>query len=564
MHDLLRDMGREIVRHESPSWPGKRSRIWSSEDIIHILEANVGSESIEMMMIWLQGCSGLPQLPSSILNLTLPKYMPFNGHTGPSWLKEIEDVVLLFVKTLMFGDDLLYRQLPGLSSWELSRLDSSNLMILPKTTELPSNKKHFMAVNCSWLTSESLSILLNVVANEHGIRNFLLPGASVPDWFHHRSKGPSLSFWCRKKFPLIALCAIVSAPRRTYVEFREIVLTINGSQVFTLNIGLKDQTLVTDHIFMFDLGARMAGHMVDRLTIKHGWNHVEISGITYRQDFVNWMGVYVYKWESNGEDISFTRPNTPPRRTFDDLELLEDPTMKDHPVLLEEGLDIDTELPTIMYYNDVTPSIWEAIWNMQAARPIKVLLWEICQHDLPIYQSLFQRKICDSPLCPICGEEDETLEHLFLLCPWTQPIWFESEFQWIVDFNSLECIEVWLLQRFQIIKMGHQNFNQVNALIGCICWAIWHGRNDFVFEGQPVNPMHTLNRAETMYKKYFGPSLIRQTILPKFSVYYKIGRPSDDQVPETRFVQERRRSAWESWKEFDSLCKRRKFKMALG
>ena len=37
MHDLLRDMGREIIHEESPDHPGKRSRIWQREDAWNVL-----------------------------------------------------------------------------------------------------------------------------------------------------------------------------------------------------------------------------------------------------------------------------------------------------------------------------------------------------------------------------------------------------------------------------------------------------------------------------------------------------------------------------------------------
>lgn len=45
MHDLLQDLGREIVRRESPEHPGKRSRLWSREDIIHVLKDNAVSKT---------------------------------------------------------------------------------------------------------------------------------------------------------------------------------------------------------------------------------------------------------------------------------------------------------------------------------------------------------------------------------------------------------------------------------------------------------------------------------------------------------------------------------------
>jgi hypothetical protein len=37
MHNLIRDMGREIVCKESPNYPGKRSRLWFYEDALNVL-----------------------------------------------------------------------------------------------------------------------------------------------------------------------------------------------------------------------------------------------------------------------------------------------------------------------------------------------------------------------------------------------------------------------------------------------------------------------------------------------------------------------------------------------
>ncbi|RHN73558.1 putative Heat shock protein 70 family [Medicago truncatula] len=51
MHDLVQDMGREIVRQESTLEPGKRSRLWSDDDIIHVLEENTGTDTVEVIII---------------------------------------------------------------------------------------------------------------------------------------------------------------------------------------------------------------------------------------------------------------------------------------------------------------------------------------------------------------------------------------------------------------------------------------------------------------------------------------------------------------------------------
>ncbi|XP_065865755.1 disease resistance protein RPV1-like [Euphorbia lathyris] len=46
IHQLLRDMGREIVRQEAPDDPGKRTRLWDPKDATNVLIENSGSESI--------------------------------------------------------------------------------------------------------------------------------------------------------------------------------------------------------------------------------------------------------------------------------------------------------------------------------------------------------------------------------------------------------------------------------------------------------------------------------------------------------------------------------------
>ncbi|KAM3698951.1 hypothetical protein ACJW31_06G225400 [Castanea mollissima] len=47
MHDLLRDMGREIVRENYPKEPGKRSRLWLQEEVIDILTLHKGMKRVE-------------------------------------------------------------------------------------------------------------------------------------------------------------------------------------------------------------------------------------------------------------------------------------------------------------------------------------------------------------------------------------------------------------------------------------------------------------------------------------------------------------------------------------
>ncbi|XP_028081528.1 TMV resistance protein N-like [Camellia sinensis] len=51
MHDLLRDMGREIIREKYPKELEKRSRLWFHEDVCYVLEKNKGTEAVEGVIL---------------------------------------------------------------------------------------------------------------------------------------------------------------------------------------------------------------------------------------------------------------------------------------------------------------------------------------------------------------------------------------------------------------------------------------------------------------------------------------------------------------------------------
>ncbi|CAJ2668602.1 unnamed protein product [Trifolium pratense] len=49
MHDLLVEMGREIVKQDSPKYLGQRSRLWDPEEVSYVLKYNMGTEVVEVI-----------------------------------------------------------------------------------------------------------------------------------------------------------------------------------------------------------------------------------------------------------------------------------------------------------------------------------------------------------------------------------------------------------------------------------------------------------------------------------------------------------------------------------
>ncbi|KAF5445688.1 hypothetical protein F2P56_034723 [Juglans regia] len=61
MHDLLKDMGREIVRQESPEEPEKRSRLWFHEDVRHVFEETKNFQKLTTVKF--SKCKFLTKIP---------------------------------------------------------------------------------------------------------------------------------------------------------------------------------------------------------------------------------------------------------------------------------------------------------------------------------------------------------------------------------------------------------------------------------------------------------------------------------------------------------------------
>ncbi|PRQ55275.1 putative toll-like receptor, P-loop containing nucleoside triphosphate hydrolase [Rosa chinensis] len=70
MHDLLQELGWEIVREQSPTDPGKRSRLWSPEDINNVLKRNKGTDSIQGMVMELTELQVAHWKPEAFSNLS--------------------------------------------------------------------------------------------------------------------------------------------------------------------------------------------------------------------------------------------------------------------------------------------------------------------------------------------------------------------------------------------------------------------------------------------------------------------------------------------------------------
>ena len=76
------------------------------------------------------------------------------------------------------------------------------------------------------------------------------------------------------------------------------------------------------------------------------------------------------------------------------------------------------------------PHAW--IWKLDIRPKILIFIWQLCHNALPVRFLLHSRGVDLDPLCPLCGQHNESIQHLFLSCPSTIRVWEAAEdYNWI-------------------------------------------------------------------------------------------------------------------------------------
>lgn len=147
-------------------------------------------------------------------------------------------------------------------------------------------------------------------------------------------------------------------------------------------------------------------------------------------------------------------------------------------------------------YSDPQKGVWRKIWSMLAPNASKMILWRATHDSLPTNLNLNRRHIRESPLCPICSQENEYVVHALWACIAAQDIWGASsrKLQKMsfrpLHFNDLVC------HLFNKLSAEEMEFFTATT------YLIWKRRNSFVFESYFEDPASILISARQQAVDY--------------------------------------------------------------
>jgi hypothetical protein len=137
---------------------------------------------------------------------------------------------------------------------------------------------------------------------------------------------------------------------------------------------------------------------------------------------------------------------------------------------------------------------YERIWQTWAPPKCKLFMWLAAHKRCWTSDRLARRGLPHPEHCPLCDQEDETLDHLLVACVFTRQFWYLVLQQ--VGMHSLapqptdlifdEWWEKASMTTFGLTKRG------LNSLIILGAWTIWNHRNKCVFEGASPNMVESL------------------------------------------------------------------------
>ncbi|XP_057444459.1 uncharacterized protein LOC130736674 [Lotus japonicus] len=133
---------------------------------------------------------------------------------------------------------------------------------------------------------------------------------------------------------------------------------------------------------------------------------------------------------------------------------------------------------------------WKELWKSSCLPRCKELVWRACNGALPVRGALRKRGLDVDPSCMRCGEEDESIEHVFLRCPVARACWFASDLGLRINgalpFHEF-IAEVLLLHDDHVTSFSQE-----------LIYSLWKSRNKLLFEGTTDAWDSILDRARAL------------------------------------------------------------------
>ncbi|GLT60633.1 hypothetical protein SLA2020_333910 [Shorea laevis] len=148
--------------------------------------------------------------------------------------------------------------------------------------------------------------------------------------------------------------------------------------------------------------------------------------------------------------------------------------------------------PLTNFQVSLFPSFLKSIWKLGVPPKIKIFMWKVLTNALPVKANLFHKGIVESPVCGLCGGDDESITHMLFTCQYAARTWFASRLAFRPTISSIsEMVNWWSF----VSSQWDKHIPNIMEETACLFWYIWKNRNLGIFQGRTMQPQMVVQKA---------------------------------------------------------------------
>ncbi|XP_027150159.1 uncharacterized protein LOC113750373 [Coffea eugenioides] len=138
--------------------------------------------------------------------------------------------------------------------------------------------------------------------------------------------------------------------------------------------------------------------------------------------------------------------------------------------------------------------MWTCLWKLNIKHKLKTFMWKCINNALPVNEVIFSRTQKGDPICKVCGEGVETVDHALLNCRQAKQVWQIAPVQWEGAREKQGCFKDWWNEIAG--ARSRQAGDEHLGLTVNILWQIWKSRNEWEFNNNQRHALKTIQTAQ--------------------------------------------------------------------
>ena len=145
---------------------------------------------------------------------------------------------------------------------------------------------------------------------------------------------------------------------------------------------------------------------------------------------------------------------------------------------------------------------WRRIWKTWAPPRCKFFIWLVFHNRVWTADRLARRNLPHPEACPLCDQEDETINHLLVGCVFARQVWalvlHQLGMLQLAPQPTVIRFSGWWKRTTAAVPKDLRK--GLNSLIILVAWEIWKHRNSCVFDGATPSIIEVLRQFRDEYK----------------------------------------------------------------